>query len=79
MEESRSMGTSMVTNPRKIDSLDSELVDPRQYRQLIGLLMYLINTRPNICFVVNTMSQFMVEPREVHWVATSMCSDTCRA
>jgi hypothetical protein len=32
--------------------------------------MYLVNTRPNICFVVNTLSQFMVELRQVHWVAT---------
>ena len=31
--------------------------------------MYLVNTRPNICFAVNTLSQFMVEPRRVHWVA----------
>jgi hypothetical protein len=31
--------------------------------------MYLMNTRPNICFAVNTLSQFMVEPRRVHMVA----------
>jgi hypothetical protein len=31
--------------------------------------MYLVNTRPDICFAVNTFSQFMVEPRRVHWVA----------
>jgi hypothetical protein len=31
--------------------------------------MYLVNTRLDICFVVNTLSQFMVEPRRVHWVA----------
>eukprot|EP00253_Pinus_taeda_P014406 PITA_14406 len=37
--------------------------------QLIGSLMYLVNTRPDICFVVNTMSQLMCEPRKVHWVA----------
>jgi hypothetical protein len=40
------------------------------YRQLIGSLMYLVNTRPYICFVVNTLNQFMVEPRSVHWVET---------
>ena len=27
------------------------------------------NTRPDICFVVNTLSQFLVEPRRVHLVA----------
>ena len=31
--------------------------------------MYLVNTRPDICFAVNSLSQFMVEPRRVHWVA----------
>jgi hypothetical protein len=32
--------------------------------------MYLKNTRPDICFVVNTLSQFLVEPRRVYLVAT---------
>jgi hypothetical protein len=32
--------------------------------------MYLVNTRPNKCFVVNTLSQYMVEPRHVHWMET---------
>jgi hypothetical protein len=31
--------------------------------------MYLTNTRENICFAVNTLSQFLVEPRHVHLVA----------
>jgi hypothetical protein len=32
--------------------------------------MYLVNTRPDICFAVNTLSQHMVEPRQVvHWMA----------
>ena len=44
-------------------------MDPTLYRQLIGSLMYLVNTRPNICFAVNMMSQFMCERRRVQWVA----------
>jgi hypothetical protein len=31
--------------------------------------MYLVNTREDICFVVNALSQYMVEPRHVHWIA----------
>ena len=38
------------------------------YRQLIGSLMYLTNTRSDICFVVNALSQFMCEPRQIHWI-----------
>ena len=29
--------------------------------------MYMVNTRLDLCFAVNTLSQFMVEPRRVHW------------
>lgn len=30
--------------------------------------MYLVNTMSDICFVVNTLSQFAVEPRHEHWI-----------
>ncbi len=69
MLDSRPMSTPMITNWKKIDASDSELVDPTLYKRLIGSLMYLVNTRPDICFVVNTLSQFMVEPKREHWVA----------
>eukprot|EP00253_Pinus_taeda_P033941 PITA_33941 len=69
MEDYRPMLTPMITNWKKLHASDSELVDPTLCRQLIGSLMYLVNTRPDICFAVNTMSQFMCEPRKVHWVA----------
>jgi hypothetical protein len=69
MQDCRPMSTPMVTNWKKIDASKSEVVDPTLYKQLIGSLMYLVNTRPDICFVVNTLSQFMVEPKCAHWVA----------
>jgi hypothetical protein len=37
---------------------------------MIDSLMYLMNTRPDICFAGNTLSQYMVESRRVHLVAT---------
>jgi hypothetical protein len=69
MGDSRPMTTPMITNWKKLHASESQLVDSTLYRQLIGSLMYLVNTRPDICFAVNTLSQFMVEPRRVHWVA----------
>ena len=69
MEDCRPMSTPMVTNWKKLHPSEGELVDPTLYRQVIGSLMYLVNSRPDLCFAVNTLSQFMVEPRRVHWVA----------
>jgi hypothetical protein len=66
MQDCRPMSTPMVTNRKKIDASKSDAVDHTLYRQFIGSLMYLDNTTPNICFAVNTLSQFMVEPRRVH-------------
>ena len=59
----------MITNWKKIDASGDKEVDPTLYRQLIGSLMYLVNTRPDLCYVVNTFSQFMVEPKRAHWAA----------
>jgi hypothetical protein len=63
MEDCKPMDAPMITNMSKVVTLDLELVDTRIYMKLIGSLMYLVNTRPYVCFVVNTLSQFMVEPR----------------
>eukprot|EP00253_Pinus_taeda_P004262 PITA_04262 len=30
--------------------------------------MFLMNSRPNICFAINTLSQHMVEPHHIHWI-----------
>jgi hypothetical protein len=71
MMDCKFMSTPMVTNLRKLHDSDSgsDFVDPTMYRQLIGSLMYMIHTRPDICYAVIAMSQFMTEPRQRHWVA----------
>ena len=62
----------MDTNLKKLrdSASDSNSIDPTMYRQLIGSLMYLTNTRPDICFPVNALGQFMCEPRQIHWTST---------
>ena len=47
----------------------SKVVDAMIYRQMIGSLMYLTNTRQDICFVVNTLSKYLTDPRHVHPIA----------
>ena len=64
------MATPMDSKLKLLADDSSELVDVTHYRQIIESLMYLKNTRPDICFAVNTLSQYLVQPRWVHLVAT---------
>jgi hypothetical protein len=68
MLECNSMNTPMETKLKLLVDTSSKLIDSALYRQIIESLMYLTNTRPDICFAVNTLSQFLVEPRRVHLV-----------
>lgn len=40
--------------------------DARKYRRLVGRLLYLKATRPDISYSVNVRSQFVVDPRQNH-------------
>ena len=53
----KAMTTPMASNLNLLSDASSESVDATMYRQMIGSLMYLTNTRPYICFAVNTLSQ----------------------
>ena len=64
------MTTPMITNLKRLRSSELSPVDPSKYRQLIGSLMYLVNTQPYICFAVNVLNQCQVEPKHDHWIAT---------
>jgi hypothetical protein len=50
MLKCKSMYTPMETNLKLLVDTSSELVDATLYRQIIGSMMYLTNTRPDICF-----------------------------
>ena len=70
MMDCKPMTTLMNSNLKLLHDDSSEAFDPIVYRQLIGSLIYLVNTRLNICFAVNALSQYMVAPRQVHWTTT---------
>ena len=42
------------------------MVDSTRYRELVGSLLYLTHTRPNISYVVGAVSRYMQEPHEPH-------------
>jgi hypothetical protein len=53
--------TSTCTSPE---------VDATLYRQLVGSLLYLTHTHPDLSFVVGLVSRYMKTPHESHWKAT---------
>ena len=69
MMDYKAMTTPTASNLKLLSDASSELVDSMMYRQMIGSLMYLTNTRPDIFFAVNTLSQFLTDTRHVHLIA----------
>ena len=68
MLDFKSMATPMDTNLKLLFDESLELVDLIHYIHIIGSLMYLTNTSPDICFAMNTLSQYLVKPRRVHLI-----------
>lgn len=51
----------------KLNRESGELLnDASLYRRIVGQLLYLTITRPNLIYVFKVLSQFMNEPREPH-------------
>eukprot|EP00253_Pinus_taeda_P007820 PITA_07820 len=67
MEMCKPMQTPLAGNWRKEDATSGEVVAATVYQQLVGSLMYLVNTRPDLCFAVNQLSQAMVQPTKLFW------------
>ncbi|KAJ3704067.1 hypothetical protein LUZ61_007772 [Rhynchospora tenuis] len=46
-----------------------QMKDPEKYRRLVGKLIYLTITRPELCYAVHTLAQFMHTPIQTHYDA----------
>ena len=72
LQETRLLGCKPATSPLearpKFWDTDSPMMAyANYYRHLLGKLIYLKVTHPNITYIVSVLSQFMHEPRMVHW------------
>ncbi|PNX89752.1 putative copia-type protein [Trifolium pratense] len=59
----------MEQNHRLALATGPSFSDPSKYRRLVGRLIYLTITRPEITYAVHILSQFMQEPLQAHWEA----------
>ncbi|GAA0177803.1 transmembrane signal receptor [Lithospermum erythrorhizon] len=64
---SRPAAFPIEPNHKLGSSVSAQLVEGEKYRRLVGRLIYLSYTRPDIAYVVHILSQFLQEPREDHW------------
>lgn len=61
--------TPLEVNLKLTQDGGDRLPDPTLYLQLVGSLIYLTNTRPDIAYAINFVSHFMMTPHHLHFVA----------
>ncbi|KAI3681115.1 hypothetical protein L6452_35898 [Arctium lappa] len=67
--DSKPASTPMETHKQITADLKGEDVDVHHYRSMIGSLMYLTASRPDIMFVVCVFARFQVRPKQSHFQA----------
>ena len=66
---SKTVDTPVELNAHLTPSGGKPLSNPSLYRRLVGSLVYLTVTRPDISYAVHQVSQYLSAPRLTHYVA----------
>ncbi|KAG7558923.1 Ribonuclease H-like superfamily [Arabidopsis thaliana x Arabidopsis arenosa] len=66
---SRPADTPLEQNHKLASSTSPVFPEPERYRRLVGRLVYLTHTKPEISYAVNMLAQFMQKPQLDHWEA----------
>ncbi|XP_037493989.1 secreted RxLR effector protein 161-like [Jatropha curcas] len=69
MQDCKPVSTPISTGLKLGKDENTEKVDTILYRSLIGSLLYLTASRPDILLAVSLLSRFMHLPRETHFTA----------
>ncbi|XP_057508569.1 secreted RxLR effector protein 161-like [Actinidia eriantha] len=63
------VSTPVELGPKLTQNHEGQKVDSTIYKQIMGSLMYLTTTRPDIMHAVSLISRYMENPTEVHLLA----------
>lgn len=75
VNEAGMLGSKPVSTPMEVnhqllaDETSPFCTDPMRFRRVVGWLVYLTITRPDLSYPVHVLSQVMHQPRESHWAA----------
>jgi hypothetical protein len=73
IEDAGLSGVAPINTPMeqglKLSDKGTLLKDTNRYRRLVGRLIYLIVSRPDITYVVHVLSRFMQQPRKLYMEA----------
>ena len=66
MEQSNAVKNPIVPGCKLTKGADDSNVNATEYKQLVGSLLYLTATRPDLMYTVCLVSRFMEKPNEMH-------------
>ncbi|KAM7520343.1 hypothetical protein LguiB_019305 [Lonicera macranthoides] len=69
MKDCNSVGTPTEMGLKLVKDPEGKRVDSTIYKQIVGSLMYLTTTRPDIMHAVSLISRYMESPKEMHLLA----------
>ena len=70
MIECNSVRNPIVPGTTLSKDNEGTIVDATKFKQVVGSLMYLTVTRPDLMFGVSLLSRYMATPKASHWAAT---------
>jgi hypothetical protein len=67
MDDCNPMQVPIIPGTKLTRDGEGEKIDSTYYKQMIGSLMYMTATRPDLTYVVSLISRFMEAPTELHY------------
>jgi hypothetical protein len=67
MIDCKSAPTPFLSRVKLEDGRDTPLVENTLHKQLVGSLLYLTHSRPDLSYAVDAVFRFMQELYELHW------------
>jgi hypothetical protein len=66
LEHCKPVSTPMIVGCKLRKDDESKAVDPKHYRSMIGNLLYITTSRPDVKKVIGMLARFQATPKKIH-------------